>query len=210
MRIPCPFCGERDVREFSYLGDATLDAARRHASRGRGHARLRLSARQPGRARIASSGITAPAAAAWLVVTRDTRTHAIDSARVAPTRGGRPHDRHRRGAALPARPRGRPDRPAPPLALPLRRHAPLGLRRRHAGLGAARQRREARRPLVQVSPAARHPARRAPRSRTRSSSCARARAASRTPARPTAELYRRAGGAKPEPLALAAPSTCWR
>lgn len=22
MRIPCPFCGERDVAEFSYLGDA--------------------------------------------------------------------------------------------------------------------------------------------------------------------------------------------
>jgi methylglutamate dehydrogenase subunit B len=24
MRIPCPFCGERDAQEFSYLGDATL------------------------------------------------------------------------------------------------------------------------------------------------------------------------------------------
>ena len=24
MRIPCPFCGARDVREFSYLGDATV------------------------------------------------------------------------------------------------------------------------------------------------------------------------------------------
>jgi heterotetrameric sarcosine oxidase delta subunit len=22
MRIPCPFCGERDSREFTYLGDA--------------------------------------------------------------------------------------------------------------------------------------------------------------------------------------------
>jgi heterotetrameric sarcosine oxidase delta subunit len=22
MRIPCPFCGERDVSEFAYLGDA--------------------------------------------------------------------------------------------------------------------------------------------------------------------------------------------
>ena len=35
MRIPCPFCGERDVSEFTYLGDAnaarpdpgSLDAA---------------------------------------------------------------------------------------------------------------------------------------------------------------------------------------
>lgn len=24
MKIPCPFCGARDSREFSYLGDATL------------------------------------------------------------------------------------------------------------------------------------------------------------------------------------------
>ena len=23
MRIPCPFCGSRDSREFSYRGDAT-------------------------------------------------------------------------------------------------------------------------------------------------------------------------------------------
>ena len=37
MRIPCPYCGERDVREFSYLGDANVvrpktdDAAAFHA-----------------------------------------------------------------------------------------------------------------------------------------------------------------------------------
>lgn len=24
MRIHCPFCGERDLSEFSYLGDATV------------------------------------------------------------------------------------------------------------------------------------------------------------------------------------------
>lgn len=24
MRIPCPHCGERDVREFLYLGDASV------------------------------------------------------------------------------------------------------------------------------------------------------------------------------------------
>jgi sarcosine oxidase subunit delta len=24
MHIPCPFCGERDLTEFTYLGDATL------------------------------------------------------------------------------------------------------------------------------------------------------------------------------------------
>ena len=24
MRIPCPFCGDRDASEFAYLGDATV------------------------------------------------------------------------------------------------------------------------------------------------------------------------------------------
>ena len=51
------------------------------------------------------------------------------------------------------------------------------LRRRHARLGAARQRRAPGRPLVQVSPAARHPHRRLPRSRTRWSASARRRRA---------------------------------
>ena len=44
---------------------------------------------------------------------------------------------------------------------------------RYAGLGAARQRRAPRRPLVQVSPAARHPRPPARKSRTRSSTSAR-------------------------------------
>ena len=65
MRIACPYCGERGNEEFIYLGDAALvrpipaaldaDAELR---------RLRLSARQSARARIASSGITPPAASA--------------------------------------------------------------------------------------------------------------------------------------------------
>ena len=27
MRIPCPYCGERDIDEFTYLGDADVRAA---------------------------------------------------------------------------------------------------------------------------------------------------------------------------------------
>ena len=54
-----------------------------------------------------------------------------------------------------------------PLRFTLRRPRLRGLRRRHAGLGAARQRRAPGRPLVQVSPAARHPGGRRRRSRTR-------------------------------------------
>ena len=44
-----------------------------------------------------------------------------------------------------------------PLSLHVRRRDVLGLCRRHARLGADRERRAARRPLVQVSSAARHP-----------------------------------------------------
>ena len=50
MRIPCPYCGERDVREFTYLGDATLERPDPQApDADRSLHRLRLSARQSGR-----------------------------------------------------------------------------------------------------------------------------------------------------------------
>ena len=76
----------------------------------------------------------------------------------------------------------RPDRPRRRRSrFTLRRQADDRLCRRHAGLGAARQRRPAGRPLLQVPPPARHPDRRARRSPTRWSSCAAARGASPTP-----------------------------
>ena len=79
--------------------------------------------------------------------------------------------------------RGGADRSRAAARLLLRRPQLSRASRRHARLGAARQRRPARRPLVQVSPPARHPHGRARRSRTRWSSCAPARGASRTRAR---------------------------
>ena len=48
MRITCPICGERDRREFYYVGDAVaLDALRPMPDQSLG--RLRASSRQPGR-----------------------------------------------------------------------------------------------------------------------------------------------------------------
>ena len=76
MRIPCPHCGERDVQEFSYLGDASLVRPEGAQASRRGDARLRLSARQPGRPHR-ELWYHAAGCHAWLVVTRDTRTHAI-------------------------------------------------------------------------------------------------------------------------------------
>ena len=79
-----------------------------------------------------------------------------------------------------------------------------GYRRRHAGLGAARQRRAAGRPLassITGRAASSPPAR---RSRTRWSSCAPARGASRTRSATDGRALRRARGREPEPLAVAA------
>jgi sarcosine oxidase subunit delta len=82
VRIPCPFCGERDLSEFSYLGDA-------------GYRRP-----EPGSENIEEYYETVylrdnPAGPheelwyhafgcrSWLIVTRDTRTHEILAARLS-------------------------------------------------------------------------------------------------------------------------------
>jgi heterotetrameric sarcosine oxidase delta subunit len=77
MRITCPHCGARDVREFAYLGDAdvqrpdpsTADAVERFT------AYVYLRDNPAGVHRelwYHGSGCHT-----WLVVTRDTVTHAI-------------------------------------------------------------------------------------------------------------------------------------
>jgi heterotetrameric sarcosine oxidase delta subunit len=76
MRIDCPHCGERDLREFTYLGDATLarpdpqaaDALERFTS----YVYLRDNPAGPHR-ELWYHG----ACQAWLVVTRDTRNHQV-------------------------------------------------------------------------------------------------------------------------------------
>jgi methylglutamate dehydrogenase subunit B len=94
MRIKCPYCGERDAQEFAYFGDATkvrpdgLDAAPdamfdyvyvRDNPAGL-HRELWYH----------SAGCHA-----WLVVTRDTRTHVIEE--IEPARDAAL--RHRKGDA---------------------------------------------------------------------------------------------------------------
>ena len=76
MRIDCPFCGERGIREFLYLGDATLprpaappeDQAAWHA-----YVYLRDNPAGPHREYWQHEA----GCRAWLVVERDTRSHAI-------------------------------------------------------------------------------------------------------------------------------------
>jgi sarcosine oxidase subunit delta len=82
MQIPCPLCGPRDIREFTYTGHATaLDRPPEGATHGDWHAYLHLRDNPAGPTRdlwYHGAGCTA-----WLVVERDTLTHQITGARLA-------------------------------------------------------------------------------------------------------------------------------
>ena len=83
MRIACPHCGERDVQEFSYLGDASLmrrAEARASAETMHDYVYRRDNPAGPHR----ELWYHAAGCHAWLAVSRDTRTHAITAA--APAR----------------------------------------------------------------------------------------------------------------------------
>ena len=88
MRIDCPHCGSRDSQEFTYLGDA---APRRPGPDAPAEAMfeyvyLRDNPAGPLREYWRHSA----GCHAWLVVTRDTRTHVItDVAAAKPVAGAR-------------------------------------------------------------------------------------------------------------------------
>jgi sarcosine oxidase subunit delta len=90
MRIPCPHCGTRDVREFAYLGDATVQRPDGQAADAlaRFAAYVYLRDNPAGVARelwYHGSGCQA-----WLVVTRDTLTHAISVVSASPGSEAKP------------------------------------------------------------------------------------------------------------------------
>jgi sarcosine oxidase subunit delta len=78
MRLPCPLCGDRDLREFTYLGHETyLDRPAPEADPAAWDAYLHLRDNPCGPVRElwrheAGCG-------AWLLAERDTATHAIGS-----------------------------------------------------------------------------------------------------------------------------------
>jgi methylglutamate dehydrogenase subunit B len=81
MRIPCPYCGSRDVQEFSYLGDANLRRPDPEAPEAAFHDYVYLRDNPAGPHRelwYHGSGCRN-----WLVVTRNTVTHVITGARFA-------------------------------------------------------------------------------------------------------------------------------
>ena len=76
MRFRCPICGERDLREFTYAGVA-LERPAEDAGNAAWEAYVHLRDNPAGDTRDLwqqSSGC-----GAWIVVTRDTRSHEVTS-----------------------------------------------------------------------------------------------------------------------------------
>ncbi len=76
MRLACPICGERDLREFSCVGGAEiLDRPDPEAADAAWDAYLHLRENAPGEAR--DLYYHEAGCASWLVVTRNRTTHEI-------------------------------------------------------------------------------------------------------------------------------------
>ena len=79
MRIPCPICGERDRREFYYVGDAKIiDRPSPDASEDLWNDYLHNRENPAGITKdlwYHESGCNS-----WLIVTRNTVTHEVESA----------------------------------------------------------------------------------------------------------------------------------
>ncbi|MFC3691536.1 sarcosine oxidase subunit delta [Chenggangzhangella methanolivorans] len=83
MRIACPYCGARGVDEFSYLGDATVVRPDPAAETALADFVDYVHTRENPFGRHRELWQHASGCQSWLVVTRDTRTHAIEAVEVA-------------------------------------------------------------------------------------------------------------------------------
>ena len=82
MRLPCPLCGDRDIREFTYKGGAEyLDRPSPEADDAAWDAYLHLRENPAGATR--DLWYHGGGCGAWLVVERDTVNHAVTGARLA-------------------------------------------------------------------------------------------------------------------------------
>ena len=81
MRIPCPYCGDRDVAEFIYRGDATPERPAADGALSAFHDYVYLRANPMGV--LDEHWYHASGCRSWLIVTRDTRTHLISGASLA-------------------------------------------------------------------------------------------------------------------------------
>ncbi|MFM8700933.1 MAG: sarcosine oxidase subunit delta [Hyphomicrobiales bacterium] len=86
MRIKCPFCGERDSREFSFLGQADLvrpDANQPDAQQAF-HDYVHIRPNPAGINR--ELWLHAYGCRSWIIVERNTLSHAISSVEFASQR----------------------------------------------------------------------------------------------------------------------------
>ncbi len=81
MRIPCPYCGSRDIGEFVYRGDASPVRPAADGAEAAMFAYVYLRDNPMGRHE--EHWYHTQGCRNWLVVTRDTLTHEIPSARLA-------------------------------------------------------------------------------------------------------------------------------
>ena len=83
MRIECPFCGERDVSEFTYLGDAAFHRPAPDAADAADRFYEAVYLRDNPAGPHEELWYHASGCLSWLRVTRDTRTHAILAVQLA-------------------------------------------------------------------------------------------------------------------------------
>jgi sarcosine oxidase subunit delta len=84
MRICCPYCGDRDLREFVYLGDAALKRPDPNAPGALEQFTAYVYQRDNTAGAHRDFWYHAAGCHAWLVVTRNTLTHdilAVESAK---------------------------------------------------------------------------------------------------------------------------------
>ena len=86
MRIACPYCGERDAHEFAYLGDAAPARPDPQAPNAAEAFYDYVYLRDNPAGLHRELWYHNAGCHAWLVVTRDTRTHAIESVAFAAER----------------------------------------------------------------------------------------------------------------------------
>ena len=80
MRIPCPFCGDRDSGEFVYLGDAKAERPRPDGANALAEFVDYVYLRDNLAGRHEDLWYHANGCRGWLRVTRDTRTHEVFAA----------------------------------------------------------------------------------------------------------------------------------
>jgi methylglutamate dehydrogenase subunit B len=81
MRIPCPFCGERDGAEFTYRGDASPVRPGADADEAAFIEYVYLRDNKAGE--ISEYWYHGQGCRNWLVVKRNTRTHVVSGAVLA-------------------------------------------------------------------------------------------------------------------------------